>query len=116
MVNLSGGIGQKFVSRGYERGYGYPSIDNRRISGGYYQVFRTPSGGSTKVLWSPRTGARAINEKGAIGRLWAQRGYESTSGFPVTDEYRAGKEVQQRFSNGYTYHWSSQTGATWVTR
>ena len=116
MVNLSGGIGQKFVAAGYERGYGFPHNEGSRIPNGYYQVFRTPSGGSTRVMWSSSTGAHAINEHGAIGRLWAKRGYEKTSGFPVTDEYRVGNEVQQRFSNGYTYHWNSRTGATWVTR
>lgn len=116
MVDLGGGIGRKYASAGYERGYGYPSKESRRITGGYYQVFRTPSGASTKVMWSASTGAHAINERGAIGRLWTARGCEHTSGFPATDEYRVGHEVQQRFSNGYTYHWDSRNGALWVTR
>ncbi|MCC5672851.1 GH25 family lysozyme [Kocuria rhizophila] len=116
MINISGGIGGKFASKGYERGYGYPTIENRSIAGGYYQVFRNAAGGSAKILWSPATGAHAVNERGAIGNLWARRGYEKTSGFPVTDEYRVGHEVQQRFSNGYTYHWNSTNGAVWVTR
>ena len=34
----------------------------------------------------------------------------------VTEEFRVGSEVQQRFSNGYVAHWSSVTGKTWVTR
>ena len=69
-----------------------------------------------KVLWSPRTGAKAVKENSAIGQRWKSAGYERGYGYPSTDEYRYGSEVRQRFSNGYTVHWSSITKRTWVTR
>ena len=43
-------------------------------------------------------------------------GHERGYGYPVTDEYRSGTEVRQRFSKNFTVHWSSVTGRTWVTR
>ncbi|MBX7557169.1 S8 family serine peptidase, partial [Streptomyces sp. tea 10] len=33
-------IGSRFISAGRERGYGYPSSDERRVPGGAYQLFR----------------------------------------------------------------------------
>ena len=116
-VRFNSAIGQKFAAAGHERGYGYPSSPERGglTGGGAYQVFRS---GATvhKVLWSPRTGAKAVKENSAIGQRWKSAGYERGYGYPSTDEYRYGSEVRQRFSNGYTVHWSSITKRTWVTR
>ncbi|ALU39594.1 hypothetical protein AS188_07345 [Kocuria flava] len=114
-VQFTGAIGQRFAAAGHEYGYGYPTTDERRIAGGAYQVFR--SGANVhKVLWSPGNGARTVKENSAIGQKWKAAGYERGYGFPVTDEYRWGTEVQQRFSNGHTVHWSSVTKRVWVTR
>ncbi|GAA1746244.1 CAP domain-containing protein [Kocuria aegyptia] len=116
-VRFNSAIGQKFAATGYERGYGYPSGQERGglTGGGAYQVFR--SGANVhKVLWSPRTGAKTVKENSAIGQRWKSAGYERGYGYPSTDEYRYGSEVRQRFSNGYTVHWSSITKRTWVTR
>ncbi|WP_309054184.1 CAP domain-containing protein [Streptomyces sp.] len=116
-VRFNSAIGQKYAAAGYERGYGYPSGQERGglVGGGAYQVFRS---GTTvhKVLWSPRTGARVVKENSAIGQRWTAAGYERGYGYPATDEYRYGSEVRQQFSNGYTVHWSSITKRTWVTR
>lgn len=116
MVRNTSAIGAKFIAAGRERGYGFPSSEERSLPGGAYHNFRAPDGRTTKVLWSPRTGAHAVREYGAIGKAWMRAGYERGYGFPVTDEYRSGSEVLQRFSNGHTVHWSSRTGRTWTTR
>lgn len=116
MIRNSSAIGSKFIAAGRERGYGFPSSEERGLPGGAYHNFRAPDGRTTKVLWTPGTGAHAVKEYGAIGKAWARAGYERGYGFPVTDEYRSGSEVLQRFSKGHTIHWSSVTGRTWVTR
>ncbi|MEX5301276.1 CAP domain-containing protein [Kocuria sabuli] len=116
-VRFDGAIGRKWKAAGYERGYGYPATQERGglVGGGAYQVFR--SGASVhKIYWSPRTGAKVVKENSAIGQKWKATGYERGYGYPATDEYRYGSEVRQRFSNGYTVHWSSTTKRTWVTR
>lgn len=116
MVRNTTGIGAKFINAGRERGYGFPSTEQASITGGVYQNFRTTNGRTTKVLWSAGTGTHAVYESGAIGQTWARAGYERGYGWPTTDEYRSGSEVVQRFSKGYTVHWSSVTGKAWVTR
>ncbi|KLU08863.1 CAP domain-containing protein [Kocuria sp. SM24M-10] len=116
-VNFNGAIGRKFAAHRWENGLGYPTT--REITGltggGAYQVFRHGTA-VHKVLWSPRTGAKVVKETGAIGQRWKAAGFERGYGYPVTDEYRYGTEVRQRFSNGHTVHWSSVTKRTWVTR
>ncbi|RKQ36431.1 S8 family serine peptidase [Kocuria tytonis] len=107
-------VGRKFIAGGRERGYGYPKTDEARVRGGAYQVHRKGTS-ETKVLWSPATGAHAVKETGAIGGAWKRAGLERGWGWPATDEYRAGGEVQQRFSNGVTAHWTPQRG-TWTMR
>ncbi|WP_312918590.1 S8 family serine peptidase [Kocuria sp.] len=107
-------IGSRFISAGRERGYGYPSSDERRVPGGAYQLFRNGSS-LTKVLWTPATGPQAVKETGGIGGAWKRAGFERGWGWPVTDEYRSGGEVLQRFSNGVTAHWTPQRGV-WTTR
>ena len=107
-------IGSRFIAAGRERGYGYPSSDERRVPGGAYQLFRNGSS-LTKVLWTPATGPHAVKETGGIGGAWKRAGFERGWGWPVTDEYRSGGEVLQRFSNGVTAHWTPHRGV-WTTR
>ncbi|MCY1159000.1 MAG: hypothetical protein MOP51_2024, partial [Citricoccus sp.] len=59
------------------------------------------------------TGAHAVKEYGAIGRAWMRAGYERGWGWPVTDEYRSGTEIRQRFSRGVTAHY--RDGALWTS-
>ncbi|MFW6186473.1 MAG: GH25 family lysozyme [Actinomycetota bacterium] len=116
-VRENTGIGGVWMRGGHERGYGYPSTDERGglVGGGAYQVFRN-GGDVHKILWSPASGTHAVKENSAIGREWMAAGHERGYGYPVTDEYRSGTEVRQRFSKNFTVHWSSVTGRTWVTR
>ncbi|WP_053004937.1 hypothetical protein [Kocuria sp. SM24M-10] len=111
-VGVRGAIGVKYTAGGGAAVYGPPLFAERTIPGGAYQVFRK-DGRSTKILWSPSTGARAVKEYGAIGRAWKQAGCERGWGWPVTDEYRVGTEVRQRFSRGVTAHY--RAGRTWTT-
>ncbi|WP_298584851.1 CAP domain-containing protein [uncultured Kocuria sp.] len=112
-VKNYGSIGRKWIGAGREHNFGLPATDERPATGGAYQVFRR-DGRSTQVMWSPGTGSRAIKLYGAIGRAWKAAGRERGYGFPVTDEYRYGAEVRQRFSKGYTVHYAA--GRTWATR
>ena len=116
-VHVNGAIGRTFAAHRWENGLGYPTT--REITGltggGAYQMFRQGTA-VHKVIWSPRTGAKVVKESGAIGQRWKAAGAERGYGYPVTDEYRYGTEVRQRFSHGYTIHWSSVTKRHWVTR
>ena len=114
IVQTPSPIGKKFVAKGYEHGYGYPSSDERGVTGGAYQVFRNGSA-LYKTLWSASTGANTVKETGAIGTAWKRAGYEKGWGWPTTEEYRSGGEIQQKFSNGVTAHWTAQRGV-WTTR
>lgn len=107
-------IGRSFIAAGRERGYGFPASEERRVTGGAYQLFRNGAT-QTKVLWSPATGAHPVKETGGIGRAWQNAGHERGWGWPVTGEYSSGAEVRQRFSNGVTAHWTSARGV-WTTR
>ncbi|MDO4919633.1 GH25 family lysozyme [Kocuria sp.] len=116
MLANRGAIGQKFLGAGSEYGYGFPSTEERTITGGAYQVFRPTNGRTTKVMWTSGTGAHAIKEQGAIGKRWAQGGQERGMGFPTTDEYRSGNEIRQQFSKGYMIGYNTTTGAVRVVR
>ena len=115
---VTGGIRARYNALGGAAVIGTPVTPERGglPGGGVYQSFRAPNGAQWKILWSPRSGAHAVKETGAIGTAWKARGYERGLGYPVTDEYRSGSEVRQRFSNGYTVHWSRTTNRTWITR
>lgn len=116
-VRETTGIGGAWKRRGHERGYGYPTMAERGglVDGGAYQVFRNGQA-IYKILWSPTTGAHAVQENGAIGREWKAAGHERGYGYPVTGEYAYGTEVRQKFSKGFTLHYSTVTKRTWVTR
>ncbi|GEC98140.1 hypothetical protein KVA01_02950 [Kocuria varians] len=115
---VRGGIKTRYTALGGAAVFGVPTTNERGglVNGGVYQNFRTSPGAVFKFLWSPASGAHAVKETGAIGRAWKSAGYERGWGYPTTEEYGAGSEVRQRFSNGYTAHWSRVNGRTWVTR
>lgn len=115
---VTGGIRVRYLAMGGAPVVGTPVTAQRGglVNGGVYQSFRAANGARYKILWSPRTGAHAVKESGGIGQAWQRAGFERGWGYPLTEEYRAGSEVQQRFSNGFTAHWSRKTGRTWVTR
>lgn len=115
---VKGGIKSRYQALGGAAKFGYPTMNERGglVNGGVYQNFRAAGGAQYKFMWSPSSGAHVIKETGAIGKRWKAAGFERGWGYPVTEEYRVGSEMRQRFSKGYTVHWSSVTGKTWVTR
>jgi len=115
VVDYGGSIGQKFAAGGYAGSYGPPRTDERRVAdGGAYQVFDA-SGKRTKILWSARTGSRAVKEYGAIGQKWAALGHERGLGYPTTDEYSTPGGAAQNYTGG-RIEWNATTRAVTVTR
>ena len=66
------------------------------------------------VYWTPSTGARVINESGAISARWYSLGGPPALGFPTTDETMGSDGViRVSFSGGTTINWTATRG-TWV--
>ncbi|MBG7586699.1 hypothetical protein I2V20_00450 [Rothia kristinae] len=109
-----GAIGVTWRNFGGTAGFGTPVMaEAPAADGGRYQRF-VKDGRYTKVMWSSSTGTHYIKEYGGIGATWSRAGYERGYGYPVTNEYRVGREMHQRFSGGYTIKWDSVTQRTWV--
>lgn len=100
-------IQNKWKGQGYENGsYGYPSTDERSLSGGAYQQFQ---GGS--VHWSSKTGAYFTKRNGPIQKAWAAQKYENgVLGYPTSDERGLADGSYQKFQGG-SIHYSKDTGA-----
>ena len=106
---VRGGIGNEYVSLGYEHGYlGLPTSDEvcGLRNGGCYQDFQ-----NGQVHWSPGSGAHAT--RGAIRDEWRATGWENGPlGYPTTDEVCGLRNggCYQNFENG-SINWTSTTGA-----
>lgn len=103
-----GAIGDRFARTGYETGWGFPITEEGRISYGYHQKFRTPSGFTSVVYWSPNTPTTVHNANGAIHWLWSQN--TNHFGFPSSDETALGHGYYTHFENGYSIYWTHQYG------
>ena len=106
---VRGGIGNEYVSLGYEHGYlGLPTSDEvcGLRNGGCYQDFQ-----NGQVHWSPGSGAHAT--RGAIRDEWRATGWENGPlGYPTTDEICGLRNggCYQTYQDG-SIHWTSATGA-----
>ena len=106
---VRGGIGNEYVSLGYEHGYlGLPTSDEvcGLRNGGCYQDFQ-----NGQVHWSPGSGAHAT--RGAIRDEWRATGWENGPlGYPTTDEVCGLRNggCYQNFENG-SINWTPTTGA-----
>ena len=106
---VRGGIGNEYVSLGYEHGYlGLPTSDEvcGLRNGGCYQNFQ-----NGQIHWSPGSGAHAT--RGAIRDEWRATGWENGPlGYPTTDEVCGLRNggCYQNFENG-SINWTSTTGA-----
>ncbi|GAA1748910.1 hypothetical protein [Kocuria aegyptia] len=113
-VQSRGAIGHKWALGGREAGaYGYPTTDEvcGLAGGGCRQSFSK----AHTIYWSPATGARTVQSRGAIGHKWALGGRETGAyGYPTTDEVcgLAGGGCRQSFSKAHTIYWSPGTGGT----
>jgi len=93
-------IGQKWNALGRERGFGYPTTDERvGPSGGRYNHFDK----NATIAWHPATGAHVVH--GLIRDEWLKRqsGLRpgDRCGYPKTDEYQQGVYRRSNFQKGY---------------
>lgn len=115
VVDYGGDIGLKFAAGGHSGTYGPPSTEKVRLSdGGYAQDFRAGAT-RTRILWSPRTGAKAVTLTGSIGARWTALGAQNGLGYPTRDRYRTASGWSQTFTTG-RINWNVTTRATTVTR
>lgn len=106
----AGGIGGRFTREGGTGTYGFPSEDKTAYAYGARQTFR-PNGKETRSYWSPTTGTRTMNGKGAIFSRWVDLGHATTLGFPTTDETaQADGSVTLKFSSGAELRWTEDGG------
>ena len=114
-VETSSAIGKKFVGLGKEdRGYGLPSTDAVRFSGGAYQVFNN-AGRTTRVVTTTQYGTFSIEEYWGIGKAWVAAGRDTAWGWPIEDEHAVGSEYVQRFSKNVTAH-RVPGKSVWITK
>lgn len=110
----NGAIGGRFAGANYEHNWGYPMSSEYEFWGCVRQDF-IKDGRITSVYWTEATGARVINESGAISARWYGMGGPRALGFPVTDETRWADGVTRvTFSKGTTINWTESRGV-WVS-
>lgn len=113
-VYWRGAIGGRYAQNDFERNWGYPMNSEYGFWGSVRQDF-SRNNGIMSVYWTPSTGARVINDRGAISARWYAMGGPGTLGFPVTDEVRWPDGVTRvTFANGTTINWTQARG-TWVS-
>ncbi|MDY6051024.1 MAG: CAP domain-containing protein [Rothia sp. (in: high G+C Gram-positive bacteria)] len=113
-VYWGGAIGGRYAGSDFERTWGYPASSEYEFWGCVRQDF-LKDGYTTSVYWTPSTGARVINEYGAISGRWYAMGGPAALGFPVTDETTWIDGVTRvTFENGATINWTAERG-TWVS-
>ncbi|WP_270889968.1 PQQ-dependent sugar dehydrogenase [Pedococcus sp. 5OH_020] len=95
----------KYLAAGGPSGYGLPTTDDTKITGGWKASF---SGGRS-IYWSSTTGTHLVY--GAILRKYASLGYQTSClGFPTTDEYSITGGRRNRFLSGsITYLYGLRT-------
>jgi uncharacterized protein with LGFP repeats len=83
---VHGMIRDKWAGSGWETFLGYPMTDETATPDGVgrYNHFRRLDGGETSIYWTPQTGANVVS--GEIRRKWADLGWETLLGYPMTDE------------------------------
>ena len=111
------GIGARYWELGGPAALGQPLMAERGglRDGGVYQDFAR-DGVRTTVYWSPATGAQPVKTSGAIGHRFLATGGVDGYGYPLTGEVPTADGYYQKFSNGYTVHWSRSTHQVWATR
>lgn len=112
LVNGNGAIFWAWANRGGTLTDGFPVTDELKDQGdGVVQFFRKVDGGETGIWWSPATGAKALNSRGALYYHWLKNGYINRWGYPTTDETpHADGSVTVAFSSGVELKWNPATG------
>jgi uncharacterized protein with LGFP repeats len=102
---LRGPILSKYLAAGGPSGYGLPSTDVVKVSGGSYAHFT----GGRSIFWSTPTAAHLVY--GPIRTRYAALGYQrSCLGFPTTDRFATSVGHRNNFTGGYiTYNTRTRT-------
>ncbi|WP_416067330.1 LGFP repeat-containing protein [Rhizobium sp. ZK1] len=114
-----GAIRDKWARLGWETFLGYPITDESGTPDGvgrFNHFRRLDNGAEASVYWTSQTGAYAVY--GAIREKWAQLGWETFLGYPITDESGTPDGVGRfnhfrRLDNGAeaSIYWTPRTGA-----
>lgn len=109
-----GAIRSAYKTAKYEKGkLGYPASEEKTFKnkkGAKYQKYQ---GGL--ITYSSKTGAKSMS--GAILNEWKDEGSEKSKlGLPVTNEYKSGTTVKQKFEKGYIVKPKSQSAKTIITK
>lgn len=89
---------------------GFPVSDELPTGSGVVQYFRDAAGRETGVYWSPSTGAKIMNSKGALYFHYVRNGYISKYGYPITDETTTAQYTYIKFSKGFELRWTAAGG------
>lgn len=110
-MNGRGDIFATWVRKGHAPALGFPSTDEMGVPGGYTQFFRAQGGYESVALWSPYTGTKFMNARGAFYDWYKTNGFTQRVGFPTTDEH-LGSDGRYHiyFSSGRHLTWSSWEG------
>lgn len=94
---------------------GFPVTDEFAVDAGVVQYFRNSAMQESGVYWSPNTGAKVMNSKGALYFHYVRKGYTTKFGFPVTDETTTTSYTYIRFNKGYELRWTANGGVQEIT-
>lgn len=112
-VNRNGDIHWVWKNNGGENRFGFPVTDELSRPGGAVVYFKKGTS-ETGAYWSPSTGTKFLNSRGAIYYHWLQNGYIEKFGYPTTDEsVDSLGRVYVKFSGGKTIFWTPNRGV-WV--
>lgn len=103
-VQYNGGIRNHYKAMGWQTGkLGFPTSDEKKINGGYYQSFQNGS-----IHWSKKTGAHTTIKNSPIQKKWKALKYEKGYlGFPSSNQvnFKYKKNANyQNFNGGMVIH------------
>lgn len=109
-VQYTGGIRSHYKKMGWQTGkLGFPTSDEKKINGGYYQSFEKGS-----IHWSKKTGAHTTLKNSPIQKKWKSLKYENGYlGYPSGEQvkFKFQKNANyQNFAGGMVIH-SKKSGA-----
>jgi hypothetical protein len=105
--SVQGAIAQKWTEYGRENGLGYPLTDETTAPDGVGRFNHFENQAS--IYWTPATGAHMV--MGGIRQKWADLNWETTVGYPTTDEQDMPGGRVSHFQHGQI-SWTQQGGAS----
>ncbi|GLY68722.1 hypothetical protein Atai01_53410 [Amycolatopsis taiwanensis] len=109
--SLHGEIRAKYLAVGGQPVLGFPTTDESGTPDGVGRYNHFNGAGGASIYWTTGTGAHAV--QGAIRSRWAQLGWETGPGYPVTDETGTPDGVGRynHFTKGTSIYFTLATGA-----